>query len=139
MQDAKLGQKYYRQLRQCGYRADHALAMARTLVRWDQAESAGHVRLVAKPESESYWDVYGEPDSERERKAQAWYLEHWGCWCVVGQYYDGQAWQWADSVGMCVYEHPLSPFENCYVPDIMAATLDQYEAMAFFQDATVTA
>ena len=35
----------------------------------------------------------------------------------------GDKWEVVDSIGMCVYANPLDPFENCYVPDLMASAL----------------
>jgi len=67
-----------------------------------------------------------EPDDERERAEIVRQIELNGCWCVAGQYRtepDGE-WEWADSVGMCIYDHPLSDAENCYIPDIISTTID---------------
>lgn len=105
-------------------RAACALAHARTLDEWRTAESAGLVRLRAEPESESLASVYGDEIAERERE----YAGRWGVWWVVsevnfGNEAIGDKWEHADSIGMCVYENPLDPFQNCYVVDLMAAAL----------------
>lgn len=108
-------------------RAACALNKARTLKQWRTAEAAGRVRLRAEPEQENYFDVYGEPDTEQERKAITEQIERDGCWLVVAEYlcrYCGQ-WKHGDSIGMCIYANPLDPFQNDYVTDLMAATLDK--------------
>lgn len=110
--------------------ADHALRMAKTITEWQEAESAGLVRLKADEERESYFSVYGEPDSEQERKAIVHSLELYGCFVVysevnTGSEASGDNWEMCDSVGMCVYKNPLDPFENYYVPDLMQAALRQ--------------
>lgn len=104
-------------------RAACALNHARTLDAWRRAEVAGLVRLRSEPERENYFDVYGEPDDERERASIVAEIERNGCWWVVSEYWDGEDWQLADSIGMCVYANPLDPFQNCYVVDLMASAL----------------
>ncbi len=107
-------------------RAACALNSARTLAQWREAEAAGRVRLRAEPEEGNYFDVYGEPDTEQQRKAIEQSIERDGCWFVIAEYlcrYCGQ-WKHADSIGMCIYANPLDPFENDYVVDLMATTLD---------------
>jgi len=83
-------------------------------------ESQGLVRLRALPETESYFDVYGEPDSAQERQEIIDQIESNGCWFVVSEFYADSSWHHADSVGMCVgYSNPLDPSENCYVEGLM--------------------
>lgn len=110
-------------------RAACALGYARTLEQWREAESAGLVRLKMCPENESYFDVYGKPDSEKEKLQILAALDRCGCWYVVsevntGDEASGDNWEHADSIGMCVYDNPLDPFENCYIPDLMAKALE---------------
>lgn len=119
-------------------RAVCALRDARTVAEFEELESQGLVRIKAEPEQESYFDVYGEPDNEKERKATEDYLERWGCWAVFSEYFDGDDWQHADCIGMCVYADPMSPVENDYVPELMRAAIQAYKETAFFQDQTVT-
>ncbi len=109
-----------------GQDAETCLRNARNWLRWERLEDCGLVRLQAEPEQENYFDVHGEPDDERERAEIVRQIELNGCWCVAGQYRtepDGE-WEWADSVGMCIYDHPLSDAENCYIPDIISTTID---------------
>jgi len=47
-----------------------------------------------------------------------------GCWWIVASVATGDKWEHADSIGMCVYEDPLDPFQNCYVVDLMATALE---------------
>lgn len=108
-------------------RAVCAFESARTLQAWRVAESQGLVRLVAEPEQDNYFDVYGEPDSERERAQILDSIERCGLWFVKAEYFDGNQWEHADSIGMCIYSDPCSPFENCYVPDLMRSALDHLD------------
>ena len=52
-------------------------------------------------------------------------LEQWGCVVVYTEYLDGETWRRADSVGMCVYNRPLDPFDNDYVIDLMRSAIDK--------------
>jgi hypothetical protein len=103
-----------------------------------ELESQGAVRIIAEPEQENYFDVYGEPDDPQARDEIEANLEDWGCWVVHTEYFDGQAWQWADSIGMCVYHNPIDPKENDYVPDLMRSAVEQYKHATFYSDATIT-
>jgi len=114
-----------------GRQAEMALRDARILAEWRELESEGKVRLIAEPEQESYFDVYGEPDSEKERKAIVEALEDKGCYWVASEYLttcdndEHEVWEQADSIGMCVYDDPTDPFENCYVIDLMSSAIDK--------------
>lgn len=109
-------------------RAACAIRNARTLAEWRAARNSNLVRLRMIPEEESYFDVFGRPDNEKERKEIETLLDRWGCYWVVSEVNHGNEtrddWQHADSIGMCVYANPLDPFENCYIPDLMRAALD---------------
>jgi len=92
-------------------------------------ESQGLVRLRALPETESYFDVYGEPDSARERQEIIDQIENSGCWFVVSEFYTDGQWHHADSVGMCVgYSNPLDPSENYYVEGLMDSAVRAAES-----------
>lgn len=106
-------------------RAKCALDNARTVLAFQEYEDAGLVKIEAEPEQESYFDVFGEPESGHERKATIAMLERDGCWCVISKYWDGSQWQLADSIGMCAgYSDPTDPLQNCYVPDLMRSAID---------------
>ena len=107
-----------------------ALNSARTLAQWREAEEADCVRLKLIPEEENYFDVYGHPETQKEKDMIIASIERQGLWLVVaevntGDEQTGSKWEFADSIGMCCYDNPLSPFENCYVIDLMRAALDQ--------------
>jgi len=88
-------------------------------------ESKRLVRICAEPETESYFSVFGEPDSAQERQQMLDTIENLGCWCVVSEFYADGAWHHSDSVGFCTgYENPLKPEENFYVVDLMRAAID---------------
>jgi hypothetical protein len=101
--------------------------MQSTIETFRALESDGLVRLRALPETESYFDVYGEPDSAQERQEIIDQIERTGCWFVVSEYLADGQWHHADSIGMCVYNRPLDPAENCYVEDLMRAAIDALE------------
>ncbi len=125
-------QSVYRKFRAGDFRlsAKHALCMAKRVVAFAEAEQAGLVRLVAEDERENYFDVYGEPDNDKERKAIEQSIERYGNYCLMaevnnGSEASGDDWELVDSIGMCAgYKNPLDPFENYYVPDLMKAALD---------------
>jgi hypothetical protein len=128
--------KYYERTR-----AIEALQKARIVAEFNDRESddkrpedIGAVRLIQRDEQESYFDVYGEPDgyeglngkrvsAEDERKEIIRLIELNGCVYVAGQFWTGTHWETADSIGMCIYDRPLDPFDNEYVVDIMRSTL----------------
>jgi hypothetical protein len=98
--------------------------MKTTIETFRALESDGLVRLRALPETESYFDVFGEPDSAQERQEIIDQIESNGCWLVVSEFYADGQWHHADCIGMCVYSNPLDPAENCYVEDLMRAAID---------------
>ncbi len=117
-------------------RAACALDSARTLANWREAEGAGLVRLRSEPEEENYFDVYGEPEAyegangrrvtaEMAKAQIVETLENWGCFCVISEVFEDGEWVHADSIGFCVYEDPLDPFDNSYVVDLMAKAMEQ--------------
>jgi hypothetical protein len=128
-----------------GENAQQALAAAKTLIRFRELEDEGLVRIKAEPEEESYFGVYGKPDgytdingkrvtAEEERKRICELIDRDGCWWVVTEYkantcenHTHDAWEHADSVGMCIYDDPTSPFENCYVIGMMDAAIEKAE------------
>jgi len=88
-------------------------------------ESQGLVRLRAEEENESYFSVYGKPESEKERQEMIETLERTGCWCVISEFFADGAWHFSDSVGLCTgYENPLNLEENTYVIDLMRSAID---------------
>lgn len=79
----------------------------------------GECRLVTVPETESYFSVYGKPDSEEERKSIVDAIENYGCVTLFAQVWNGDSWQTAYSVGFCIYHDALDPHENAYAVDAM--------------------
>jgi hypothetical protein len=117
-------QSTYARFRAQGLRAVQALRSARTLEEWNPAGES--VRLRTEEEQESYFDVYGEPDTKKERDEIVALIERDGCVCILGEYLDPITGKWtlATSLGMVIEPSPLDPFLSCYVPDIMRETLD---------------
>jgi hypothetical protein len=120
--------KFYFQLRERGYTAKRSLLSAKTIEAFKRLEFEGKVRLRLEPEQESYFDVFGEPKTEAERERIIEQIENLGCYGVISEYscHCGQ-WQLADSIGFCIYEQPLDPFDNEYCIDLMHSALKQLQ------------
>lgn len=131
--------KAYESFRRAGYPASHAHHAAKALAEFSALERQGLVRLIAEPEQENYFDVYGEPEGytdvngrwhspEQERQELCESLDRLGCWYISAEWRerddDDCEWQLADAVGMNAgYSDPLSPLENWYVPDLMRSAV----------------
>ena len=110
--------------------AEMCLRDARTIAQFRDMEWQGLVRINSTPEQENYFDVYGRDDNEGDQKRMEETVRRLGCVCVLTEYKDESGeWQLADSIGMCVYENPESPFENCYVSQLMESAIKQAEAV----------
>lgn len=101
--------------------------MKTTIETFRVLESDGLVRLRAYPEIESYFDVYGEPDSAQERQEIIDNIDQNGCWFVESEFFADGQWHHADSIGMCVYNRPLDPAENYYVESLMKSAINSLE------------
>ncbi len=114
-----------------GEYAAGCLRAAKTYYQFRVLEAAGKVRIAAEPEEDNYFDVYGEPDTKQEREAIVAALEQHGCWHVYTEVkcHCCGNWERADSIGMCVYSNPTSPFENDYVIDLMRRAIDLHEEL----------
>lgn len=121
-----------------GRQAELALEAAKTLTTFRTLEDQGLVRIEAIPEEESYFDVFGDNEGldrnghpisrEQARQNIIDTLERDGCWYVVTEYLspETEEWEHADSIGMCTgYNDPTSPFENCYVIQLMQEAIDK--------------
>lgn len=129
-----------------GENARLALDAARTLDRWEDLENAGYVQIIADndQDAENDWDCpthCTRKNKARDREydapcsaCRAW--ERDGAYYVQTQYRtdagdtsDGDEWETADGIGGCVgYKNACSPFENCYVIEMMRAAIDAYDA-----------
>jgi len=113
-----------------GHSAEDALDAARTVVKFSELKDAGMVRIMAEPEDESYFSVYGEPDSPKERERIVDALEREGLWYVHAdvnrscEQCGDEQWDNVDAIGMCVYDRPTDPFVNPYVVALMRAAID---------------
>lgn len=114
----------YMTLRGMGYQALLAWRKARVLVKWEEMEDAGIVRLKKEEERESYWDVYGKPESEKDKRETNKLIERFGCWYVYGEYKCQccGSWNHGDSIGMVMDPDPLS-VNNPYLIDVMHETI----------------
>ena len=115
----------YAKFRETGMRAQEAFRAAKILSKWGEHENK-RVRIYMEPELESYFDVFGVPDSEREAKEIQETIENLGCWWITSEVYCPacKEWEHSDSIGMCVYENPLDPLENFYIVELMCSALD---------------
>jgi hypothetical protein len=81
--------------------------------------------------------VYGEPEGYRDSRGHVVTpeearqkiidcIESDGCWSVVSETKCPccETWLHANSIGMCIYAAPTSPFQNAYVIDLMSSALD---------------
>lgn len=106
-----------------------SLDAARTILAFREMENAGLVRMRAEPETENYFDVFGDEMDKKEKKRMEEIIDLLGCWQTVSEFFDGEEWQFADACGMHTgYKNPLDPIENCYVVQEMQAALDALEA-----------
>lgn len=106
-----------------GYNAIQALEAAKLIEAWNRLESVGLVRLQAEADEDYQWNEYDPKESEK-------YGDD-GAWGSVGEYRtspDGE-WETGDSVwGHVGYNDVLSPYENCYILDIMRQTVEDLKA-----------
>ncbi len=114
-----------------GRNAELALNSAKTLLKFRELEAAGKVRMCADVEEENYFDVYGEPETTKQKEAICESIESNGIYYVYSQVDNAcdccgrDDWETADGVGMCVYSNPVDPFENGYVIDMMRAAIEK--------------
>lgn len=131
----------YREFRDAGYNPSDALSCARTVAEFSDLERKGFVTVDVEYEDENYWDVYGEPEgyvniygrhvsADEERAEIEHLIDVWGLTYVMARYRTDpdEEWQDADSVGMCLYERPGDPLQNCYVPDLMRSAISALQA-----------
>lgn len=108
-----------------GENAKSCLWSARVLLNFRKLENYELVRLDKTHEEENYFDVYGEEENESFKKAIINSIERFGCFRVYSEVKCKacESWELVDSIGMCIYESPLNPFENDYVIDLMHSAI----------------
>lgn len=102
-----------------------SLRIARTIHTFNRLDE-DYVRVVAVPDESP--DLSHLDDlPEGKRKAEVERLNRDGVWVVVSEFRTDtdSDWQQADCIGGCDYSNPTSPYENCYVPDLMSNAIDQ--------------
>lgn len=93
----------YKELREIGHnRANGCLQCARKIAFWESLGDS--VRLVAEPEYENYFDVYGEPDTDKERREIESIINAHGLYWVRGEFIDPitETWVQGGSCGMII-------------------------------------
>ncbi len=122
----------YFRFRSSGESALWSLRHARAMETFQRLEDRGRARIIAQPEEENYFDVFGRENiSAREDAEIARQIEVGGCWVTIAQVKCSScgAWQTVNSCGMHVgYDDVLSPFDNPYVADHMLAIVDSVKA-----------
>lgn len=130
--------------------AKSALYSARIVVKWrdyewdgcddDSERIVGECRLRAEADEEPYYagdmedgytNIHGRRVSAEEaQKEISAMLERDGVWGIVAEVWNGKEWEMVDSIWSCAgYSDVLSPYENCYVVDHMAAAMDRADEL----------
>jgi len=116
----KAHRSQYDKFRALGQTAVYAWHNAKVLNAWEWAKYYEvPIAIIAEEEIEDYFDVYGDEEDEKTKRLMKRELEQKGCWCVAA-FYQGEP---VDSVGMCVFNDPTSPYENPHVIDMMEELL----------------
>jgi hypothetical protein len=106
---------------------------------WTKLEAAGKVRFTCKPDEicdmddlkgdtfnrEVNPEIPEEKMAEQEREFEA-LVEREGVWGIIGEYFDGEVWQYGDSVWGMIGDNVL---DNDYTLDIKSLTIDAYRAV----------
>lgn len=141
----------YVMFRMRGYDPATAKRNAVVLERFEWLSYQGKVRMYATPQEEDYIvATYGKsgPDGyigkngkRVSKKAAREELEEiisrLGVWWVTSQIWNEktQSWEVVEGIGFCCgYDNPLSPFENCYVPDLMRTAIIEAESRHWQMD-----
>jgi hypothetical protein len=128
--------KLYNRFRAAGETAKRALESARVVRQFEALEAAGFVRIDVQPDEspdlswldqDCFNDTRGARAATKKMREQ---IERDGVWGTVGEYRleDDAEWAHADSCwGHTGYNDVASPFENAYVIDHMAATIEAFK------------
>jgi len=111
-----------------GQNALQCYQSAKILHDFTELERLGLARLVLHDEEENYFDVYGEPDDQKIKSEIIHQIETYGLFFITSETRESDSgqesdWYVQDSIGMCCYKDPLSPFENPYIIDLMQSAL----------------
>jgi len=131
----------YKRLRRLGYRASNAYDMAKTNVAFDNLEFDEVVRIRVEPDEffdldNLLGDTYDPsvntdipPERlERERKAEINRINRDGVWGIVGEYFNGETWEVADSVWGFVGDDWQ---DSGYDVDIKQSTINAYRSVQY--------
>jgi len=118
---------WYKKFRGVGYPALQALREAKVMHEFKILENQGLVSLSKEHETESYFDVYGKPETKNQEREIRDMVENWGLWYVQSNVLNAAGeMENVDGIGMILCREPLSPFENCYIPDLAKSAIDAY-------------
>lgn len=129
--------KLYKQFRESspfmlvGRNAEVALSAAKTLAQFNRLEFEGCVRMQLEFDYDSdasFYDTWPHLSERSRRELKQAYCDD--CYVVSSQIFnrDSHEWETVDSIGGCAgYKNPCSPFENCYVIDMMQSAIDRLD------------
>lgn len=118
---------WYAKFREMGYPASQSLRDAKIMHEFKRLENQGLVSISKSYEHESYFDVYGFPDTTAEILRINELVDDWGLWYVQSNFCNETGvMECADGIGMILCSEPLSPFDNCYIPDLAKSAIDSY-------------
>lgn len=111
-----------------GYNSQAAHENALLIEQFKRLEDTGRARIIAEPEVNNYFDVYGEPDDPEEKQDIIDLIEREGIYYVLVQVCCKCCGQWktVDSIGMII-GNPTDPVNNPYYADLARAAIDAIE------------
>jgi hypothetical protein len=117
----------FKKFRSGGMKAINAFFSAKTLCEFKALEEIGQARIKIQYEEENYFHVFGEPESEKERRYIVATIEKFGLWYVKAEVKCPCCGQWehVEGIGMIIANDPADPYENEYAIDLMQAAIDK--------------
>jgi len=120
-------QKMYKKFRECGHDPLDSYRAMQIYSEFKQLEFLDKVKIELFNEFDNYFDVYGEPDTEKERQDIIDQINNLGCFYASGMYKNKREWELADSIGFLIYNRPDDPFDNFQIIYLMDATITAYK------------
>jgi hypothetical protein len=106
-----------------GSNAAQALSAAKTLLQFQELEEAGLVKIDYEPDQDpdaSYIDDWPHLSERTRQRLKDEYYDTCVGVITYARTTEDDEWEDVDSIWGCAgYKDPTSPFENCYVIDLM--------------------